>query len=710
MQIIQNIREKGAAIVIVIIALSLIGFILMDANLGSRNSASASPTIGKVNGVKIEAAEYNDKVKQIEDQYGGRVSGPQVYQIRQSAWDQIVAEKVLEEEFEKLGFVFTPRELSTTMFSDDAPYTLKQAFTDKASGQYDIAKAQQWWQTAKKSKGEQRQAIEQQIVEPMRLQALYTRYSGMLAAGGYYPAWLKEKETAETKTFANISFVHIPYNIIPDSSIQVSDDDIMDYVKSRKNEYKQEAGRYISYITFSTSPTGADSTRTLESVMELKDAFAADTNAKAFVARNISAREFDDVYVPKSKLSTMFRDTLASIVKGNVYGPYLDANEYVLAKKIDTKILPDSVKCRHILIGTMDRQTGEQLIDDSTAKKRIDSVELAIKTGASFDALEAQYSTDQAAHADKGVMTFDIATIQNKQGFAPEFGEFLLNEKGETKKTVKTNFGWHYIEILEKKNPSPAYKIAYLAKEIIAGDETVNTASAKATKLAGEVKNYKALDAYVAKNGYQKIDIPTLVKENDFQVGSLQDARQLIKWAFDAKEGEISEPFNIGESFVVAAVNKVQDEGLPEAKTIRPQVEYLVRTQKKAAQIKAKIKSASTLEAVATAYGQQVSTAGADSTLTFSSQIITGVGQEPKVIGAAFNKQNQAKISQPISGNSGVFVIKVNNTGNLQPDSAEEIAKKETDRARALAQQLNAGWFEALKKLSVIKDDRSKIN
>ena len=108
MQIIQNIREKGTAIVIGVIALSLIGFILMDANLGSsRNSASGNNTIGKINGVAIDSKEYSEKVKLIEDQYGGRVSGAQTNMIRQNAWDQLVAEKVLMAEFEKLGLSLT---------------------------------------------------------------------------------------------------------------------------------------------------------------------------------------------------------------------------------------------------------------------------------------------------------------------------------------------------------------------------------------------------------------------------------------------------------------------------------------------------------------------------------------------------------------------------------------------------------------------------
>jgi peptidyl-prolyl cis-trans isomerase D len=305
-------------------------------------------------------------------------------------------------------------------------------------------------------------------------------------------------------------------------------------------------------------------------------------------------------------------------------------------------------------------------------------------------------------------MTFDLATMQNKEQFAPEFGSFLLNENGETKKVVKTSFGWHYIEILEKKNLEPAYKIAFMAKEIVSSDETVNTASVNASKLSAEARNAKAMDAYIAKNGLQKIDVPNLIKENDYQLGNLQDARQVIKWAFDAKEGEVSEPFSVGEQFVVAVVSKVQPEGLPDAKTVRPNVEFAIRNIKKAEQIKTKLTATPTLESAAAAYNVQVGTAGADSSLTFNSGIINGIGQEPKLIGAAFNKTYQTKASEPIAGTNGVYVIKVNSIGTKATDAAAA-EKQSNDRARAIAQQMSYGWFDSLKKLASIKDKRSKI-
>ena len=709
MQIIQKIRDKGAAIVIVVIALSLIGFILMDANLGSNRISSGASSIGKINGASIDSKEFQDKIKQIEDQYGGRVTGAQVYMLRQSAWDQLVAEKVLGAEFEKLGLLFSPKELSSIIFSNDAPQSLKQAFTDKTTGVYDIAKVQQWWQSAKKFKGEQRAAIESQVVEPIKIQAQYTKYSGLIAASGYYPTWMKEKETADGKAFANISYVSVPYNVINDSTIKVSDQDITDYISKKKAQYIQDGGRQISYVAFNATPSAADTMKTLESVASLKNAFIADTNAKVFVSRNMSAKDFDDAYTLKSKLTMAQKDSIVALPVGGVYGPYLDGKNFEIAKMVNIKILPDSIKCRHILIATTDRQTGEPILSDSIAKNKIDSIELAIKGGANFDELESKYSSDQAAHQDKGVMTFDLATLQNKEQFAPEFGSFLLNDNGETKKVIKTSFGWHYIEILEKKNPSPAYKIAYLSKEVISSEETVNTASVNASKLSAEARNAKTLETYVAKNGLQKIDVPNLVKENDYQLGGLQDARQVIKWAFEAKEGDVSEPFSVGDQFVVAVLAKIQPEGLPDAKTVRPMVETTVRNLKKAEQIKTKFTATPTLESAAAAYNVQVGSAGADSSLTFTANIINGIGQEPKLIGAAFNKAYQAKASEPIAGTNGVYVIKVNRIGTKAADPAESAEKQSQDRAKAITQQMSYGWFDSLKKLASIKDERSKI-
>lgn len=708
MQIIQNIREKGAAIVIAVIALSLIGFILMDAKPGSSGgifSGDRGSDIGSVNGETIESAEFNTRVKQEEDQYGGRVSGSQVYELRNSVWDRLVAEKMLQKEFDKLGLKFTPKEMSSIMFSNDAPYALKQAFSDKTTGQYDIAKVQEWWLQAKKSKGEQRDAIEAQIIEPMKLQALYNKYNGLIASSAYYPSWMQEKETKEANTFSSISYVAIPYSVITDSTVKVSDEDVMDYVNKHKDIYKQDGGRLISYVAFSANPTAADTLKALETLNNIKDQFVADTNAKAFVARNTSTIKYYDGYTLRSKLAMSQKDSIAALPVGGVFGPYLDESNFVLAKKIDSRQLPDSVKVRHILISTTNPQTGEQVLADSIAKNRIDSVETAIKGGADFNTMVLMYSDDQGSKMKQG--EYEMSSTQFGD-LAKEFAEEAFYGNPGDKKVIKTLFGYHYVEVQSQKNFEPAYKVAYVAKPILPSDETVNNASAKATRLSSEARDAKALDTYVAKNGLQKVDVPELIKENDYRLGTLQDARQLIKWAFEAKAGDVSEPYSIEDQFVVAIVDKVAPKGLPDSKMARPLVELTVRNQKKAQQIKSKLTSTPTLESASKAYNVSVGTAGEDSTLTLSSQIINGVGNEPKIIGASFNKTFQGKASEPIAGENGVYVIKVNNIAAKPAEAPEMIEAQTEQRTKSMMQQLS-GWFESLKKTADIKDERSKI-
>lgn len=710
MSIIQTIREKGAVIVIAIIALSLIGFILMDSKSGTGKLFGGvnTTTLGSVNGDKIDYEDFNTKVKEMEQQYpnGG---ADQRQQIMQSVWDQMVAEKIVTEQFTDLGLTFTPKEMSSIMFSEDAPQQLKQAFTNKETGQYDIEQVKQWWANTKKSKNdENRNAIITQVIDPMRLNSLYTKYTSLIAASIYTPTWLSKELDDQKNKFATISYAAVPYSVIPDSTVKVTDNEIEDYVNKNKLRFKQEPGRMISYIVFSASPNHADSVNAKEALEQMKPQFAADSNMKAFLGRNSSAIPFFDGYTPKTKIQVPFKDSILSMPQGGVFGPYLDSKNYVLAKIISVKILPDSIRCRHILLGTNDPQTGQAIMPDSTAKRIADSVAIAVKNGANFDSLEAKYSTDKAAHNDQGVMTFDLTTMQG-EGFAKEFGDFLLNEKGETKKVIKTNFGYHYIEILDKKNPEPAYKIAYMAREIVPSDETINMANAAATKLSGQTTDKAAFDKYNSQNGLTKITPPTAIKENDYQLGGLQDARQIIKWAFDSKVGDVSDPFSLKDEFVVATVDKKVDEGNPDVGTARPMVEPTIRNMKKAEQIKKKLNNPTTLEAAASAYNQQVLTTGSDSTLTFAAQIINGVGSEPKVAGAAFNNAYQTKVSSPIAGNTGVFVIKINSISAKTP-LPPEVQKQQMQGEESRMMQSALGQsFNSLKKMAKIKDSRSKF-
>ncbi len=712
MSIIQTIREKGAVIVIALIGISLISFILMD-SMSSRHGGSLfgnnnTTSVGVVNGEKININTFNDRVKEIEQQYPDEGSS-QNNQIMESVWNQMVGQKIVEGQFQKLGITFTPEEMSAIMFSDQAPQQLKQAFTDKKTGQYDIEQARQWWAQTKKNQDEQqRNAIISQIIDPMRLNTLYTKYTSMIAGSMYQPKWLVKEQSEEKNQFAKISYVAVPYTEISDSTIKVTDADIQTYLENNKRKYKQEPGVMLSYVSFSAAASSADSARIFKSLEDLKPQFAADSNAKFFLGRNSSVIPFFDGYTPQSGIQSAKKDSIISLPNGSVFGPYEENGNYVLAKKIDSKVMPDTIKCRHILIGTVNPQTQQPLMDDTTAHRIADSIATAIKNGANFDSLSAKYSTDEVAKQQNGVMTFDLQTIEG-DNFSKAFADFLLNDKGETKKVVHTQFGWHYIEILDKKDFQPSYKIAYMAKEIAPSDQTINTANTEAIKLSGYAKDQKSFNDYVAKNGLKKVDVPTEIKENDYQIGQLQDARAIVRWASDAKEGQVSDPFSIKDDFIVAVVDKRLKEGLPDVSSARPMVEGIIMNNKKADIIKSKLSNPSTLEAAAAPYHLQVLSTGEDSTLTFDAPIINGIGHEPKVAGAAFNKTYQTKVSPPFAGNSGVFVIKVNGVYPKAPVNEALQKLQMNDQLNKDIQSTLSESFQELKNTADIKDYRSRF-
>jgi peptidyl-prolyl cis-trans isomerase D len=709
MQIIQGIRDKGAAIVIAVISLSLIGFILMDAKQGGNNMKAGSSSIGKVNGSDIDQAVFTKKVQQLEtqeeQQSGQKPSTTRIAQMRDQVWNQVVSEKIFFNEADKLGIEFTSKELDNVLKSNDQSNPLMQdkSMIDPATGKLDMAKLGPALANIKKAKGEQWEMINAQIIEPQKLSSIFTKYSALLNAGGYYPTWMEEKDAKETKSFANISYVEIPYQTISDSTIKVTDAMVEAYTKDNKGQFKQEEGRIISYVGFSQLPSAADSAKTRALVEGLKTEFATEPNVKNFIARSASVMPYDSTYQPKARIRSSKLDSILAVPQGSVYGPYVDGGSYVLAKVIGTKPVPDSTRARHILFPVNDPQTGKPIMEEAQAKKMADSILALIKGGADFAALAKQYGTDGTKDrgGDLGYFGFSGPMVE-------EFNKGTFGKPVGTKEVIFTRFGYHVIEVTAEKNLNPGYKIAFMAKEIIASEETINNASNEAIKLSAE-KDVKKAEAYIQKNGLKKISVPTLIKENDASIGQMQDARQLVRWAFEAKKGDVSDPMPVGDQFVVATIDKVYEEGTQDVETARPLAENAIREAKKAEQIISALGANPTLESAAAKYAKEIKMTGADSALTFKAQIIDSIGNEPKLIGAIFNKSNLNKVAAPLAGKTGVFVFKVNSIGEKATNPNEDKVQMRLQQTAAQRTMASANWFEGLRKKATVKDNRSKF-
>ena len=704
MSIIQQIRERFAAVSIAVIALSLIGFILMDA-LSSRSSlfSGNSTTVGKINGEKIEYAAFSTKVEEMENNY--RSQGMQVdenmrQQIIEMLWNNEVDETLLNKEYKKLGLVFSSADLNEALYGENPPPALAQQFKDEKTGAYDANAARQFINSLKKKKpnDQQRLYIERNLIGYLVSNGLRTKYNTLLSGSVYYPKWLSDKDVADQNGIASISYVAVPYASISDSTVQVTDADLDAYIRAHKQEYKQEKSRSISYVVFDAAPSANDTAITKDAVAKKKQEFIEAKDAATFVSANGSLVSYFDGYVLKSKMQIpVYSDSIQNLAPGSVFGPYLDGSNFVLARMVEKRQIPDSVKCRHILIGTKDAQSGAEIMSDSAAKIKADSIAGAIANGANFAALAAQFSTDPGSKDKGGEYEFSSQQFGN---LAKPFAEFIFYNPAGSKKVVKTDFGWHYIEVISQKNFEPAFKIAYFAKAVEPSEETINSASTAATQFASQSRDVKSFDANAQK---QKLSSRVAdVKPNEFSILGIGGARRLIKWVYDNKIGTVSEPENIGDKYVVAVITGEKEEGVPSGKDLRVQLESIVRNLKKAKQIIEKIGNNRDLNAIATTFKTVVNRADS---ISFLSPFIPGIGQESKVSGAAFDAKNKGKVSEPIAGNVAVFLVKNESLG-MKPSTEGDYKVRREQMEQSMKGNYAYKFSEALRKSATIKDNR----
>jgi peptidyl-prolyl cis-trans isomerase D len=712
MSIIQNIRDKAAWIIIGAIALALIAFVVQDGFRSQSLFSGSDNSVGVINGTKVDAIEFQQRINAAEEQYrtaGYPLNDMMRQNIRESLWNEYVENAIMNDHYDELGIGVSDKELSDILYGANPPQDLRQQFTDPKTGQYDANAAYQQIQALRKQKTSPMYAsFFNQYLPALVKSRQKEKYISLISNSTYVPRWMVERVNSDMSQQASISYVTVPYITISDSSVKVSDDEINAYVGKHKDEFKQERARTIEYVTFDAAPSKADSNLVLQQLQAVKDEFATTTDVASFVTRTGSETPFYDAFIAKSKIQVPNADTITSLSDGALYGPYIDNNNYVLAKMIGKRTIPDSVKVRHILISTSPSAQGLPGLADSIAKKRIDSIVTAIRNGASFDSMAIKYSDDEGSK-DKGGI-FEATSLQFPN-LSKEFAEVAFYGNAGDKQVVKVSnarySGYHYIEVLTQKNFEPAYKIAYVSKPILASDETMNAAMGLASQVAAEARNRAQFDAIAKKRNLNKFTAAE-IKPLESNISGLGSSRELVKWMFDAKVGDVSDrPFLVGDKYVVPALIASYEEGTVPAELARAAVEPIVRNEKKATQITAKISKGATLESIGQTFNQQV--AVSDSVL-FNSPFIPNVGQEHKVVGAAFAKNNLNKVSEPIAGNSGVFVIRTNKIGavaNPSFDAVQQQASMQEFQQRTFSDPRLI--LDILKKDVKIKDNRYKF-
>jgi peptidyl-prolyl cis-trans isomerase D len=701
MATLQTLRNKAGVLLAGIIGLSLLAFILGDfLNSGSGFLQSRKQQIAEINGKAISYKDFQIKFEQGVENYkqssGTTSVDEQTYaSIRNQVWNSFLNEFVYSDQYNELGLNCSADELFDMVQGSNIHPQIMSApvFQNKVTGGFDRNLVIQFLKNMDKDPAGQQKQQWVKYEQELMNDRVYTKYQTLISKGMYVTRKQVDADFSETNRKFDFNYVAIRYATTPDSLIKVSEADIKKYYEANIEKFKQDASRDLAYVVWDIVPSQEDKDDVAKWINEQKPEFERIENAQQYVAATAES-SFNEAFLAPETLSEAVRLWSFTAEPGMVFGPYQEGLTWKLARITDVKNLPDSIKASHILILPVNGS------DFDKAQITADSIKGLIERGQDFATLAATYGTDGTK--DKGG---DLGWFSNEK-MIPEFSKpCFLAKKGDLI-TIKSRAGVHVVKIFDQAASSRKVQIAYLDRTITASDKTVQDIYNIASKFASTYDNGAKFEEGITKENMNK-RIATNLRDGDATITGLDNPRELVRWAFNAKKGELSDLKEYGPRFVLAKLTEVREKGTSTIDQVRTEISNSVRNEKKAELLIAKanqeLQSANSLEALAPKFNSNVSTAANS---YFTSYTINGLGMEPYVSAVmTYSPLNQ--ISKPIKGTNGVYVIQVTNIieAGAEANRTESINRLEQGYTSRAGYQV----FAALEKNAKIVDNRNKF-
>lgn len=702
MAILNKIRQK-TVVLILVIALALFAFVLSSLFDNQNALFSKSPNVvATINGKDISRQQF---MARVEAQQNPNAT---TTQIMNQVYEAEVRQAVMETQFGKLGLNVGRQQMRDLLRAnlESSPQFLNE------DGVYDEAKLNAYIANLKETSPE--------------AYAQWVNYEDNVSSGALQQTYFSLVKAGTTATLAegalehklegdkvDIKFVQVPYTSIVDSTIKVSKADIKNYVKKHSKEYEVDASRSLQYVKFDEVASLEDETALQDNLIRLirgnvsynaetkkNDtvigfANLSDAKAEVFVNENSDVK-FNEGYVYKTAMVAALMDSISKLNVGDVYGYYKDGRAFKITKLLAQTKLPDSVKSRHILIPFIGSRAAapETVQTEEQAKKTSDSLLAIIKTDRSKFVDLLDFSIDKVSNEEEGVLdwyTYNTMT--------PAFRDYTFENKKGDMGVVKTDFGFHVVEILDQKNEKEAFKLATVVRNIEPSVETEDKVFREASNFVvkTEGKDFQAS----AKESDSPIFPVSGVKILDENIPGVGNQREIVRWAFEKPRsvGDIKR-FPVTGGYVVVQLTAKNEEGLMNVEDASVTATPAIRKEKKAQIIKDRAKTSS-IEDFATSEGQTVKTASA---INMKNPTIAGAGKEPFVVGTAFGLKEGAT-SKAVAGEKGVYMVQV-----TKKEEATKLDNYQSYSNQVGEQKLNAvntKLFNALKDAAEIEDNRA---
>ena len=615
MAVLETIRVKLGILITVLIAVALLSFIIDPSTLQSVSSSMSSKyDVGEIDGKSISYNDYQADVDRFttinEILTGGSAQNEQQQiSIRNAAWQSLVDKYLFVKNAEKAGIHVGEEELLNMISGDlESPvFTQNPAFFDE-NGNFSKNMVLEFVSYMNSDQTGRLPIYWNWLQESAKTQQYYAKYNSLFTASNFANTLAVANQIAENNNTFNVEFVMLPMGYAQDSTIVVSDSEIKKYYDDHKKFYRQPASRDIEYVVYEVVPSAEDVEAANESLVKVYDEFAAAENMKSFLLAN-SDRQYDSRWYKEGELNSVHKDVNdyafgAKKVEG-VSPVIANGNTFYAVRVMEEAMVPDSVYVKYAPATT----------------ENVDSV---------LNASEAMWIPQIAGFED--VMTAGKNSTVTVNGMV--------------------------FNVLDRTAPVAKKRVAVLEKTAVPSKETVNSFYSKANTLATKsAGKYDEFVKAVAEESAYAHPVNRMLESAD-RLGAIENTKEVTRWAFDAKVGDVSNIITVNNNyFIVAALKGIHKEGYTPVAEVSESIKNILYSEKaiakKAAEVSEKIAGLNDMQAIADALGTTVSTKDG---IAFSSMASQGL--DPKFIGAA-SVSEEGKICGPVQGTIGVYVYKV---------------------------------------------------
>lgn len=656
MAVIGRIR-KHYWLLVLVIGIALLLFVLSDFQ---RKGSSHETTIANIAGEKIGIMEFNRKVDEnieLQKNQSGKnnLTTEETNQIRQSTYQQIVNEIVMNKQYEEIGVAVSADELNDLITGNNPHPYIQQSFTNPQTGVFDKQAVLNFLQ--------QLDQVDPQIKhqylmmeKEIKKDRLNSKYMGLIGKGFYVPTAIAKRNFEETNTMADILVSGIRYMSIPDTAVTVTDADYQKFYDENKYKYVQDFDtRSLKYVVFSPQVSEEDDAKLQTIAQDAYTSLQQGDNVMSIV-NSISDTRYDSSWKTRGSFSPRVDSMLFAAPVGHVFEPILEANTYKVFKLMDRQTRPDSLRASHILISYQGSAVRDAKRTKDEAIRVSDSVFSAVKGNAgNFESIATAMSEDNGSKEKGGDLDWftDGAMV-------PEFNNAVV--KGNIGDIVKVEsvFGYHIIKITGKKSPTTKIKVAEVNIQREPGIKSIEKAYNEASTFASENKSFEKFEEnanHLNMRTYER------VTPNDQALPGMTGGREVVRWSFDKKRkiGDVSNVFDIDGNYVVAGLKDKVGKGTIPLSSLKEALTSLVTREKKAELLIENINKEFATNKDIHALQQKFPEIIIDTAnVSFASGNIPNYGFEPTLVGNIFSSSPE-QLNGPIKGEQAVYAYILKN-------------------------------------------------